>query len=110
MDPKKKKIYIGIIVVCFTASAAIVGWTLFGNKDSAPPPVDGPANAINFDPNALQQGGSFAPSAFQAPVVFPGSSEFNSEVLESSEFVKLKPFTPVDIAGQTGRPDPFRTY
>jgi hypothetical protein len=110
MDPKRKKIYIGLIGVCLVASAIIL-WSGFhsstGSVDSNTPVV-GVDNSANPTDNSGIDTGSGS-TTFGTPQIFPATKEFKTKVLESTGFKKLKPYQNVD-PNPLGRPDPFRTY
>jgi hypothetical protein len=106
MDPRRKKIYIIIIVVCLVFSVGILGWSYFSNPSSSTPDVSTtPQPGGIEDLGSLSEGGGY-----NAPTVFPNSTTFRREVMDSQAFKKLRPYTAVDVTGQLGRPDPFRSY
>jgi hypothetical protein len=108
MDPRRKKIYIILIITCFAISAGILGWTFFSNPTVEP--SQNP-NIIVGSPQSLARPATGSVSeGFQAPSVFPTSPEFNTKVLESESFTKLKPYSKVDVTGQLGREDPFKNF
>jgi hypothetical protein len=117
MDPKRKKIYIILIVVCLLLSAGVLYWSNSGS--STPPHLSGPSSPTNAVPgsagyssissNSPQASGSVE-TGFKAPAVFPATDKFNTEVLDTDSFKKLKSFNPVSAAGQLGRPNPFNNY
>ncbi len=104
MDPKKKKIYIVIIVVCVVFSAGLLFWsqTDFTSLQEHPTP-------INVNTSASGPSGDYL-SGFSAPSVFPATDKFNTQVLDSTNFKDLSPYTPLNVTGQLGRPDPFKNY
>jgi hypothetical protein len=104
MDPRKKRIYIAIIVVCLVLSAGILFWSQTDFSSIGPAPQPGSvAIPINEASGDVSNG-------FTPPSVFPVTKEFRTEVLESTAFTDLKTFIPVDVTGQLGRPDPFKNY
>ncbi|MBX4186928.1 MAG: hypothetical protein KW802_01560 [Candidatus Doudnabacteria bacterium] len=106
MDPRRKKIYIIIIVACLILSAGILGWTFFsGNGTSSSAGTTPP-----IFPDQFTDAGGSVSNGFTAPAVFPANSSFGTDVLDSTSFKKLKPYKAVDVTGQLGRPDPFRSY
>ena len=106
MDPRRKKIYIVLIVVCLVLSAGILGWSFFSDPSAGPIP-DGGTAANSIAP--LDASGSVT-EGFSAPAVFPATKEFHTAVLESPGYTKLNPYKALDVTGQLGRPDPFRSY
>ena len=112
MDPRRKKIYIIIIIVCFTLSAGLLFWTYFLNGGASTDTLTADQALPNIIPSdAVASQASGDPSVgFRAPAVFPITDAFGKDILESPAFKKLKPYKAVDVAGQLGRPDPFRSY
>lgn len=113
MDPKKKKIYIAIIVVCLVLTGIIL-WR--GLSSPAPANVPAPlpkasADLEGEDVKVLQKqvssGGNYNP-----PSVFPQNTMLNTTVLNSSSFKSLQPYTPaqLDRATELGRENPFQDY
>jgi len=110
MDPKRKKIYIGLIVVCLVASGIIL-WSGLRPSGSA---SDSNTPIVGVDPNAIPTGSSIDSgvggfTSMGIPAVFPASKEFKTTVLDSASFKKLRPYQNVD-PNPLGRPDPFRSY
>jgi len=112
MDPKRKKIYIAIIVVCLLATVGI--WVLkFPLAPQAPSDSGKPATEL-----PEEQGSVAAPSAptgtesYTAPSVFPSNHKLDTTVLNSSVFQSLQPYQPATIAPTVdlGRDDPFKIY
>lgn len=112
MDPKRKRIYIIIIVICAILSAGLLFWTYFLSGGSDQTLID--AHASLGTPTTGSQVAAEASGSpetgFLAPSVFPTTNAFGEEVLKSEAFTKLKPYTSVNVSGQLGRPDPFRSY
>jgi hypothetical protein len=102
MDPRKKRIYIITIVVCFVLSAAILIWSRvdFSSSPSTTGTHALPVRAATGD----------VTSGFQPPSVFPVTDAFRTEVVKGSDYSELQPYTPLDITNQLGRPDPFKNY
>ena len=91
---QKQIIYIVIIAVC-----VIITVTLW------------------MKPDLLSLGGESEeeiisqPSSSTRSNVFPGSTQFDLSVLESSKFKSLKPYTRIEIQdSELGRENPFKDY
>jgi hypothetical protein len=112
MDPRRKKIYVILIVVCFGLSAGILLWTFVFNN----PTTDPGSNQFTVPiPTAPRAASGNVVEGFVAPSVFPSTSEFKSDVLGSNAYTQLKEYTPVDLVddegkSELGRTDPFMTY
>lgn len=109
MDPKRKKVYIVLIIVSLTLSAGILLWSRYSQPsiEATPNTTNNTVVPTNSSPtqSAFENNGEFG-----IPSVFPGTEEFNTEVLNSSNFRSLITYPTVDATGQLGRPDPFRRY
>lgn len=105
MDPKRKRLYLIIIVVCFSLSAVVLLWSKFGSFGGSEPEVVLPENIVS----PISQPGN-SKTGFTSPPVFPANEDFQTEVLESSDYKSLNPYTILDITGQLGRTDPFSSY
>ncbi len=106
MDPKRKKIYIVVIIVCLILSAGILMTTQLGLFQSEPV-LTSPIITPSSTPN---QSLGNAKTGYMAPAVFPVNDSFQTAVLESSDYQMLNPYTILDITGQLGRTDPFSSY
>ncbi|OGE74067.1 MAG: hypothetical protein A3I07_01300 [Candidatus Doudnabacteria bacterium RIFCSPLOWO2_02_FULL_42_9] len=102
MDPKKRKIYIILIVVTILLSVGILVWSNLSGGSSPEADLITPVTNSGRDNDAT--------GSFQAPPVFPASKTFDSGVLQNPEYTQLRGYTPLDIANQLGRPDPFNRY
>jgi flagellar basal body-associated protein FliL len=113
MDPKKKKIYIAIIVICFSLTGGILYWGFFSSGGSSsnvtlPPPVD---QGTGFGGDASQQATNpDGTTSYSTPSVFPDTTDFKTDVLDSDAYKKLVPYSAVDVTGQLGRSDPFKNF
>jgi hypothetical protein len=108
MDPKKKKIYIILIIVCFALSAGILLWSSFGSSgsiDEIPQATFTPTSSA-----APVSASGDAQTGYLPPSVFPKTETFQSDVLTSPKFQALQPYSVLDVTGQLGRPDPFKSY
>ena len=110
MDPKRKRIYIIIILVCVSAAVGVV---LFGRLGGGGGPSVAPGilSTPTNQSSAADVVTGDAKSGFTAPAVFPINPNFDFSVLDSSSFKQLIPFTPVvSQPGELGRDDPFKNY
>ena len=112
MDPKRKKIYIIIIIVCILGSAGVTFWGGVGGPPAVPDDLAaGPDVLMGLGSDAtLDSAGGSAQTGFSAPAVFPATNKFNTKVLESLEFKLLTPYSELNPAGQLGRDNPFGSY
>jgi len=116
MDPKKKKIYIAIIVVCVILTAIVLVFGLKGSSSPAAPQV--PKSSLQASLDQADQTAATRTSPLKQsevlppPPVFPLNNTFNTAVLDSDKFKELQPYQPatIDPATELGRPDPFKTY
>lgn len=113
MTPKKRKIYIAIIIFCFASTGVILFYNL-----RSPAPANGTLPFV-ADNGVLATGdASTAPAitsnsktSYRAPGVFPQNTSFDWSLLNSSEFKNSVPITPLTLnPGDTGRENPFVTY
>jgi hypothetical protein len=114
MDPKRKKIYVIVIVVSIVLAIGILIWSKSGG------PKTDLSVVTNLDVVNTSQGVKNVPnspevptsiiSGAPAPEVFPRTTEYNTKVLDSSSFRQLQIYTTIDATGQLGRPDPFLNY
>jgi hypothetical protein len=113
MDPKRKRIYIVLIIICLLASVGILWW---GNR--TPSGTNDPA-ALLANPNQIASPGitsiptgsnKISPEAtFTAPAVFPQSNKFDSSVV--SQLKTFQNFQALQLNNtDLGRPNPFNTY
>ena len=108
MDPKKKKIYIGIIVGCMIIIAGSLGY----NQYITHPHVSNtlPSSAGNTSATTPVDASGSILTGFTAPTVFPATNTFHTEVLDSKLFKQLQVYQAVDATGQLGKPDLFKSY
>ena len=92
MNPKRKKIYIIIITTCVTLIVGIFLW----DKLSVPQ-----VEVLSTIPPETSSG---------TRGIFPASTVFKTEVLESEAFRDLNKYPALNVTGQIGREDPFRSY
>ena len=103
MDPRRKKIYIIISVVCLVLAVGILVWS----KVSTPTVETAPV--VIHKTTAAQASGDYI-AGFNAPAVFPATDKFNTEVLNTTAFKNLQPYTPLATPTDIGRPNPFINY
>lgn len=105
MDPKRKRFYIILIIICLVFAAGILLWDKFYH----PPVPNEPLSAIssNTVPAAVGNSGGTYP----VPAVFPANQKFDAQVLDSSAFKTLIPYQPASVsASELGRDDLFKSY
>jgi hypothetical protein len=113
MDPKRKRLYIILIIVCVVLSAGVLLWDKLGSSSS----TSEPAFDLAVTPAATK---STAPEAaikknsngvYPAPAVFPANKILDISVLDFSAFKVFSPYQPATISpGELGRDDPFKKY
>lgn len=107
MDPKRKRLYLILLVLCILATAAILLW---GRAKPVPmvvpPTTSGSSGTAGTKARAINPDATYPP-----PSVFPQSQTINSSVLKSSDFSILQDFNPATlITGELGRDNPFKNY
>ncbi|MEO8065942.1 MAG: hypothetical protein ABI643_03795 [Candidatus Doudnabacteria bacterium] len=114
MDPKRKRLYIILIIACILISVGVFLWGRGGT--SSPSAVTGVNNSPAVPTANLPSGSSGAPAlladgTYSAPPVFPASIVLDTTVLNSGKFKLLQPYVPVVLVnGDLGRDDPFKSY
>ncbi len=112
MSDKKKKIYIGIIIVC----VLVTGYVLMGSGLGGPDPIpiedlSTPINVTN--PNGTAGNSSDGPEnpslvEYTIPVVFPQDINFATRVLDSDEFKSLSDYDELTVSeAERQRENPF---
>jgi hypothetical protein len=109
MDPKRKRIYIIVIILCFTLSAGLLLWSNFSGGGGGDV-VDHSITQIPGSNTSAQTAVADPITGFVIPRVFPNISTFDTDVLKSEDFIELEEYPKLDVTGQLGRPDPFRSY
>ena len=111
MDPKRKRIYIIIIVVCVIASIGLLFAGKFGGKGATPAvPVTQPNPAKTVQPTSSTVTGDSV-KGYSTPAVFPANANFDFSVLDSSNFKQLRSYNAVtNQPSDLGRDDPFKNY
>lgn len=110
MDPKRKRLYIILIIGCIVVSVGVFLWGRGGGP--AVPSASTPDPLLTSVPATI----SAAPiinvdGTYSAPAVFPDNKTFDITVLDSSAFTILQPYQPATISpGELGRDDPFKIY
>lgn len=114
MDPKRKKIYIAIIIISVLLAVIVLLW----GRSSAPTLDLGPSPATDL---GLSQPTTASTSPetritdemgqFLSPRVFPDSTTFDSATLYSAAFKSLKPYEATVLGpNELGRENPFNSY
>jgi hypothetical protein len=115
MTPKKRKIYIVIIIVCFMSTGAVL---YFGLRSPVAPsgsepinhPIDTQNNVNTIESPATSSFSSTTGESvsFPSPIVFPRDNKFDWTLTDSQEFKSLVavPVLVLDPA-HVGRPNPF---
>lgn len=118
MDPKRKRIYIIIMVVCILLSAGLLlynGSGQSGNQVYTPPvlPIAGTDGSNSKSPAGSMSGNTSGDSknGYSVPTVFPLNTTFDLSVLTSSSFKQLKKYDAIELDPKLlGRDDPFKNY
>lgn len=114
MTPKRQKIYIAIIVVCFSTTGVILYRTLFPSVQTTA--IDHPnittgevpiaENVEQFTTSPVGSDGKFS-----APRVFPDSTKFDWAVMDSLKFQESVPVSGIILSpGDLSRDNPFAPY
>lgn len=110
MDPKRKQLYIILIIICIVVSAAIFLWGRIGG---------GGSSAVSTIPVAVTPAlpAISATGVYTPPQVFPEIKQLDTAVLDSQEFKLLRPYAPIQLIpptqispGDLGREDPFKNF
>jgi hypothetical protein len=124
LDPKKKKIYIGIIAACMLLTAGVLMYGFGGGSGTpaAPAPMPGVGQSSGTAP-ASGSAGSAGPKAtgqiplpsgkvtYPAPTVFPSDPKFDLSVYQSGDLDSLTDYVPLAITdAEVGRENPFLKY
>jgi len=113
MTDKRKKIYIAIIVFCFSVSAGLLLYSLGvigGGGSSAVPPDDNQITNID-EITAPRVSADGSPDGYSPPAVFPGNTQFDTTIFDSSEYKTLRPSQPITVnPNELGRENPFDNY
>lgn len=108
MDPKRKKIYIGIIAVCVLLSVGILMWSKSSSPVVVPPAVTAPTTGANRSAAPATVNGE---TVYSAPAVFPANNKLDASVLDSTAFKTLQSAARLELkAGELGRDDIFKNY
>ena len=110
MDPKRKRIYIIILVVSTVATLSVFVIDRFRGGGAAHVTPVLQSNPTNQASVASTVSGD-AKTGFTAPPIFPANPNFDFSVLDSSSFKQLQLYNAVvNQAGELGRTDPFTKY
>ena len=114
MDPKRKRLYIFLIIGCLIATAIVLLWGLGGSTPSLPPDVTNPSILnTTTQTQTPSQPVSVIPGQtnYAAPAVFPANNNFDTSVLDLSQFKSLQQYQNIQIQPtDLGRDDPFKDY
>ena len=107
----RKKIYIGIILVCFLATGGILYFNFFGGSTTSTPPTivnNTPTTSTTASAPVASRDGTII---YSAPAVFPSDTKFDWTLLDAPKYKALiaSPNVTLDPA-EIGRPDPFKPY
>ncbi len=106
MDPKRKRIYLILLVLCVLATAGILLW----GRSTPAPVVVAPTSNSNAAPSAKSRSINLN-ATYAPPSVFPQSQTIDGSVLKSSDFTILQDFSPATLGtGELGRENPFKNY
>src|SRR5262245_33033525 len=113
----RKKIYVGIIIVCFLATAVILYMNFSGGSSTPPESTalnqstttsagsDTDATAAAVVPTAGGQ------AIYRTPAVFPDQTKFDWSFLQSTKYQALTANPGVTLdPSEIGRQDPFKPY
>ena len=116
MDPKRRRIYIIIIVVCILGAGGVWLWSgSIGNSGSSG------ANLSNLSPSPLEPAPrpttppptTVGPiTSFSAPAVFPANTKLDTSILHTNtvfQTLRAAPALSLDPK-ELGRDDPFKPY
>lgn len=105
MDPKRKRLYIILIIACLVLAAGILLWSNFSSP-AVPAAVSSAVSSSTASPVVESPDGTYP-----APAVFPANQKFDAEVLDSSAFKTLAPYQAASVsASELGRDDLFKSY
>lgn len=112
LNPKRKKIYIGIIAVCVVGIIVVLSLNGRTGGVTGPLPGDTLANPVGTTANTPVSSGA-APtnlqnSKFLPPPVFPFNRSFDLSIFDSSTFQALSPIGEITLQdGELGNENPF---
>jgi hypothetical protein len=111
MSPKRKRIYIIIIIVCVLLSAGVLIWG--GIQSSGPTSITTPT-LVSSDQSASPPLGNVdnqGVSVYSAPAIFPQNTRLDSTTLNLSKFQSLQTYTKASVdPSELNRDDPFAAY
>lgn len=113
MSPRKQKIYIAIIVICFSLTGFILYKTLFPAVQTTPedlPTISQVPNAGTSQPVSTTTD-SNGRAVYGAPRVFPDNIQFDWTVMEMDSFKESVPVSGIVLTpADTSRDNPFAPY
>lgn len=104
MDPKRQKIYIGIIAICFLGTAGVLYYGFFQPTESTPPATNQPIANLPIPVNTAS---GTATKGYTSPSVFPNDNKFDWTVLDSPSFKDLQKMPALIPDAKVGRDNPF---
>lgn len=108
MDPKRKRLYIILIICCLVLSVGIILW---GRSTPTLPPEPAPSSSTQPSSNLPATATHSLDQTYPVPAVFPANNQFDTQVLNASGFKALQPYQASSIVpGTLGRDDPFKSY
>jgi len=110
MDPKRKKIYIIIIVVCVLLAAGVLLWGQGGSIPSIQlTPTSHPSTPTTPSASTTSAPVINPDATYPAPPVFPADQSLDLSVLKSIN--SLQDFQTIQLlAGELGRDNPLKKY
>lgn len=109
MDPRRKRLYIIIIIVCIVASIGVFLWSR-NSSPKAELPTDNIPQQADTTP-ASQVPVMNADGSYTPPAVFPANDKLDTVLLDSSAYKVLEAYQPAQVGpAELGREDPFKNY
>ena len=109
----RKKIYIGIIIVCFGGTIGVLYYSFKGTSTKPSPAVELNTSKVTnttnpVETNVISKNGDIV---YTAPAVFPTDTKFDWTLLESGKYKQLisNPGITLDPS-EVGREDPLKPY
>lgn len=113
MDPKRKKIYIIVIVTCILLSAGVLLWGMSGTPATTVSNVNPAVPSSPAGPGAAQTSTQTKTInlgiTYVAPVTFPQNKSFDFTVIKSIQ--NLQDFQAIKLTPEElGRDNPLKNY
>lgn len=107
MNPKKKRLYIILGIVCAVLAAGVLIWSNSYSPDSEPLTPVTNSGANNTAPVVTRT--ATGDATYSPPAVFPQNTNFDSSIMgQLKVFQNFQPSQLVE--GEQGRPNPFTNY